>query len=821
VELIVFGLITGAVYAIAASGLVVTYSTSGIFNFAHGALGMLCAYIYWDLRFNDSHKFWLIPQDSALQGKWPAPLALAAVLLVIAPLLGAFIYRVIIVGLHGTSEIVKLVIPVSLLLGAIQFAGWIWKTDKSHTLRPWFGPDSTVKIFGQVVQYHQISIVVIAIVLAVGLRVLLFRTRTGVAMRAVVDDRALLELNGGRPDRASLVSWMVGISLSALAGILITPETGGSLSATLLTLLVINAFAAAMIGRLRSLPYTFAGAVLLGFLTRAAFKRPSGFMPKGWDTWVDNLRLAAPMILLFVVLLLLPQDRLRGTVITRTRERFAMPSMRQSVMSAGVFIVVIAMLSALMAPTALITLANGVAAALIILSLVLLVGYAGEVSFATMAFAGIGGTVFYHWLPNHKADVRAGFSQYFVAVLVCAVVGAVVALPALRLRGLYLGLATAAFSVGVEKMVFGELTTSRRIYPVTLVVIASVGVASIYSAYLAWRARGAAIALGVAAAVFALAATNGWLQDEKWSPLFPQGNLTIPRPELFGYDFKSQQRYLMLLTVVFALLGLMLIAIRGSAYGRRLAAMKDSPAACATLGLNIVRLKLSVFMLSAAMAGLGGCLFGGQIGAISAERFGLFESFAMFMLLVVAGVGYVSGGFTAGLLHGVVFVVMQNVLTKLGHDYSAFHSWFKWLASFTAVMPALIGIGLGKNPSGFVNDIFVGFRPLVRKVPQVFYPAVAVEVAAWFLAWQEIIGNWTFALFTIAAFLLAPAIGRAVRPEAFLDADALAARSAATADVPLELVGIDRPFTEKDKRRYDTALGFDARVVNEMVGELA
>jgi branched-chain amino acid transport system permease protein len=231
------------------------------------------------------------------------------------------------------------------------------------------------------------------------------------------------------------------------------------------------------------------------------------------------------------------------------------------------------------------------------------------------------------------------------------------------------------------------------------------------------------------------------------------------------------------------------------------------------LGLNIVRLKLSVFMLSAAMAGLGGCLFGGQLGAISAERFGLFESFAMFMLLVVAGVGYVSGGFTAGLFHGAVFVVMQNVLTKLGHDYSAFYSWFKWLASFTAVMPALIGISLGKNPSGFVNDIFIGFRPLVRRVPQVFYPALAVEVVVWFLAWQEIIGNWTFAIFTMVAFLVAPAIGKAVRPEAFLDDEAIAERRAATADLPLELIGIDRPFTQRDKRRFDAAIGIDDTLV--------
>ncbi len=113
-------------------------------------------------------------------------------------------------------------------------------------------------------------------------------------MRAVVDDRPLLELNGVRPDRVSLVSWMIGVSLSALAGILITPFQGGSLSSTLLTLLVINAFAAAMFGRLRNLPMTFVGAVVLGFATRMAFPRPTGLMPKNFD-WGGNLRLAVPM----------------------------------------------------------------------------------------------------------------------------------------------------------------------------------------------------------------------------------------------------------------------------------------------------------------------------------------------------------------------------------------------------------------------------------------------------------------------------------------------------------------------------------------------
>ena len=101
-SLLINGLVIGAVFAIAASGLVVTYSTSGVFNFAHGALGMLSAYVYWDLRVNDNHSWPLLPK-----GPWPAPLALAFVLLVFAPLLGALLYRVVIRGLQGTSEIVK------------------------------------------------------------------------------------------------------------------------------------------------------------------------------------------------------------------------------------------------------------------------------------------------------------------------------------------------------------------------------------------------------------------------------------------------------------------------------------------------------------------------------------------------------------------------------------------------------------------------------------------------------------------------------------------------------------------------------------------
>jgi branched-chain amino acid transport system permease protein len=651
----------------------------------------------------------------------------------------------------------------------------------------------------------------VAIALAIALRLLLYRTRVGVSMRAVVDDRSLLELNGARPDRVSLVSWMIGVSLSALAGILITPFQGGSLSSTLLTLLVINAFAAAMFGRLRNLPLTFVGAIVLGFATRMAFNKPTGLMPQSFD-WGGNFRLAVPMILLFIVLLVLPQDRLRGTVIRRTRERFRVPSPRDAVVGAGVFVVAIVLLSRIMADSALITFSDAIAAGIIILSLVLLVGYAGEVSLATMALAGIGGTVLYHHV-GHDASSRAGFAAYVIAIVVTALIGALIAMPALRLRGLYLALATAAFSLAVEQMLFKEYAASRRIYPATLIVLVAFGVALVYQAFRRRGARGAAIAAGLAAAVVAIAATNHWLQREHWSAIFPNGNLQVPRPRLFGMDLASQSSFVILLAVVFAALGLGLVALRRGPYGRRLTAMKNSPAACATLGMSVVRLKLSVFMLSAALAGLGGCLFAQEIGAVTAERFSVFESMTMLMLLVVAGAGYVSGGFMAGLLYGAVFVAISNLLTALGDHVSALQGTSAWLVQLTVLLPALIGISLGRDPSGFIGDAFALFAVLVRHARALFAAGVAIELAAWFAAWRGVINNWVFAVVTIVLVTVLPRVAALRHPDAVTLPARAASRGARRQGIgrdgvePLELLGVDRAFTPADVERLDQAIG--------------
>ena len=148
-------------------------------------------------------------------------------------------------------------------------------------------------------------------------------------------------------------------------------------------------------------------------------------------------------------------------------------------------------------------------------------------------------------------------------------------------------------------------------------------------------------------------------------------------------------------------------------------------------------------------------------------------------------------------MYGSVFFVIQNIFTKLEGDISSLHGLFHWLGSaISRIGPALIGVGLGRNPSGFVNDFFDGYRPLVRKAPAVLIAGCAVEVGLWILALRHSIDNWTFALLTIALVVLLPRVG-VPRSEQ---------RPAVAAETPLELVGLERPFTEADVQMLNNHL---------------
>ncbi len=703
----IVGLSLAAIYAVISSGLVLTYATTGIFNFAHGAIGMLAAFTYWQLRFD-----W----------GWPAPVALAVVLLVLAPGFGLVLERVVMRGLVGTSEATKLVVSISLLVGIIGLANLIWEPGRSRPNAKFFD-GSKVDLGITTITYHQAITIVTAVVVAVGLRFLLYRTRIGVSMRANVDDRSLTLLTGARPDRIALLSWAVGCSLAAVGGILIAPSL--SLESASLSLLIVNAYAAAIFGRLRSIPLTFVGAIVIG-LTEGYL---AAYLPT--NQYLAAFRSAAAPIILFVVLLVLPNPRLRTR--GQLREYFPTPSPSGMAMLAGGVVIAAVVMVTTLDTSSLISYGQIFPLAIVALSLVPLVGYAGQISLAQLSFAGVGAIAAAHHGGNGSP------LGLLLAVVFAAVVGGLVALPVLRLSGIYLALATAAFAVALDRWIFN-------------------------------------------------------LPDFDLGPLhvslFELGSTSIDALSLFGYEFDSPGSKVVLSAVAFALCALLVAGLRRTPFGRALVAMRDSEAACATFGLNLVWPRLAVFMISAGIAGLGGALYGMQLGTVAPERFNLITGLPLFMLVVVGGAGLVGAALFAGFsLYGLI--PLTSALGPL-------------VAKINTVTPGLTGIGLGRNPSGVLPIITGRLAPL-RADPAALVGMAVAMVAAYVLRLADVIASWPFVLLGLAAFVVASEGARwRARSAAEVDADE------PVVDLDdLDWVGVTVPWTEAHRDRMDEVLALD------------
>lgn len=551
-----FGLFSGAAYAIAASGLVLTYATTRVFNLAHGALGMLLSFVFWDF--------------SVRQGL-PTPLALALVLFVVAPAIGWFIARFVARGLGEAPPSVSLVVTVALLVMCIGAATQIYPLE-SRTVLPFFA-GTTYGVGGATITAHQLITILASAVVAVALYVLLTRTRIGTAMRASVDNPELLRLFGGKPDRVAALAWMIGVSLAGLGGILLVSQVG--LDYYQLTLLVINAYAAAMLGRLTSLPLTFVGAMGLGLLTSYF---PGYVRLEGSLSQVQNV---IPALFLFAVVVALPQAQLRigqvkGTVAA------PLPSLPKTLGSSAGLLVLVALLAGVLSEPDLLLVGKAAAFAIVMLSMVLLTGYGGHVSLAQLAFAGVGA------LTYAKLD-EPNLYGLLVSVLVAAGVGALVALPVLRLTGLYLALATLAFASVMDKVVF----------------------------------------------------------QADWAFGF-NGLLPAERLSVLGVTIGSTGGYVLLMAVFLVLVAWAVLLLRRGVVGRLLIASRDSAAACGTLGLDVRWFRVGLFGLSAGLAGLGGALYAGLRQNIGSGDFIYFQSLLLLLFAAVFGVTSVTGAVLGG-----------------------------------------------------------------------------------------------------------------------------------------------------------------------------
>ncbi|MEU9288620.1 ABC transporter permease [Streptomyces sp. NPDC048275] len=562
----IVGLSTAAIYAVIGSGLVLTYTTTGVFNFAHGAAGMLSAFTYW--------------QFTGGWG-WPAPVALAVVLLVLAPAFGLFVEKVILRPVQALGEAERLVMTVALLSGLIATARWIWDPNVPRPLPTFFADRTPLHIGSAVVTWHQALTMTVAVLVAVVLRILLYRTRPGAEMRATVDDRSLVGLTGAHPVRANKIAWILGTQLAALGGILIAPTV--TLDAAQLSLLIVSAYTAAIFGRLRSVPLTFVGAIVVGCMESYL----TGYLPQ--NDYLPGLRLAAPALLLFVALLVFPHRRLRGR--DRKLRSVPVPTARGTAAFAASVVAFGVVLASVLGEGDLITYGAIFSLGVVALSYVPLAGYAGQISLCQLSMAGIGAVVWGH-LGAHGELWALG-----AAIAVSAIAGALVALPALRLSGVYLALGTAAFAVVLDRWIF--TLPSFHLFGLRIA-------------------------------------------------LFDQGSVDVAGPRLFGLRLDDGARLMVFAAVCLALASLVVAAVRRGRFGRRLIALRDSETAYATLGGSLLTAKVAVFALSSGIAGLGGALYGMQQRSITADQFNLVAGLPIFLVAVVGGLGTVGNGLFAG-----------------------------------------------------------------------------------------------------------------------------------------------------------------------------
>ena len=420
---VVIGLTTGAVYALSSLGLVLTYRTSGVFNFAHGAIGMFATYLFYSLR----------------QQLPTAPAVIIAVL-VVAPLMGLAVDQLF-RRLDGAGATASIVATLGLLVGLQGLATALYGGE-ARRLSPLF-PVRTYRAFDLNIGIDQTIVVAVAVAAGLALIVFFRSTHLGLQTRAVVDNRALSGLVGTNPSAVTRFSWMLGCAFAATSGILFAPFVG--LDSVILTLLVVQAFGAAAVGRLQSFPRTAAAAFGVGVVQSVATK----IVGEIGNQSLTALPSAVPFIVLFGVLLFSRQTQLNEPPVTRAAvrgRREARAGRRFPARSLALVLGTAAVLPPFLNSSRLLTLSVTVVMVLLFTSLSLLIGLSRQLSLCHAVFVVFGATTLAH--------LQSAGVPYLVALplaaLVVVPIGAALAFPAIRLSSLYLGLATFGFGILAE-----------------------------------------------------------------------------------------------------------------------------------------------------------------------------------------------------------------------------------------------------------------------------------------------------------------------------------------------------------------------------------
>lgn len=670
-SLLVSGAIAGGLYAIMASGLVLTYQASGVFNLGHGAVAFASALTYYVL-----HQ----PTEAGGLGL-PIVVAGFIAIAVVAPLIGWLLDVAIFRRLADAPEAARLVGGIGVLIALpsaclflIQAINGVFGTDlpdaagQSGISPPGLGPvpaHSYKLTTGVAVTSDQLAVVIAAALSAAGLWYLMRHTRLGLETRAGVDRSVLARLRGIDTDRSSRIVWSLSSALAGLAGVLIAPIF--DLSPLTFHMVVFTSFTAAVAARLRSVPLAFAASIGLGAIQNLV----NGYAPD-FLADVSGFRSSVPFILLFVLMFFVhPRGREAGTVAEEApssdpRDDLGPWRRRAPWIAAGVLLLIYGQFVADAYWTGIVN--RGLVLGLVFLSFVVVTGYGGMINLAQATFVTVGGFTV-GWLVNHQWPstvpvlMNNGRMAFWVAVLIAiavtTLVGLFVALPSLRLGGLALALATLALAFVGDRLVF-QLQGVRN-------------------------------------------GSAGW---------------SIPKPAYGPVDLGDDKTLMLVLLVLVVLVVGIVGNLQRSATGRAVLALRSSPVAAATAGIDPVRTKLTLFAVSAALAGFAGGMFALVNSPMTNTSAPPLLGIVWLAVAVTFGIRRPGGAVVAGLFYALLPPVLSGIGGSWGAPWDSLPDTARDLLAspeFASLLFGLGAVGLARQPDGVLAEVGHSMRALRDK----------------------------------------------------------------------------------------------------------
>jgi sulfate-transporting ATPase len=572
----ILGLGLGALYSLASQGLILIYRGSGVLNFAHGAIGMAGAYVWWQVT-----QIWGAPFLVGLA----AGVGAGAVL-------GALAHLLVMRHLRRASPLTRVVATLGVLI-TLEAAATLKYGAQVFAAPSWI-PASPINFAGIVVSSDRLYLLAIAVLLTAGLWALYRRTRFGLATAAVAENERVAASMGWSPDTIATVNWALGSALAALAAILIVPIV--TLQVSSLTNLVLAAMACALVASFNSFPVALAAALALGII-QTELERYST---------QPGLYQSVPFLVIVLALILRGRSLPLRDYLLQRLPAVGDGRIRPGLLAFGVAVTAIALA---ITPVAWkIGITTSLAAAVIGVSIVVLTGFAGQLSLAQFAIAGFGAWAAWEFVGTAGLPFWLGVP---LAVLAAAGLGLVFGLPSARTRGVSYAVITLGLGTALELMLFDNS---------------------------AWTGG--------------LAGAN------------------IPPPNLFGWNVNAlvyPERFGYVALAVFVLAGLVAANVRRGRTGRRLIAVRTNERAAAALGISPVATKLYACALAAALAAVGGILLAFQSTTLTFSTFTNFTSITLVGYAVISGVGYVTGSIFAStfFVGGIGTAVISSIAGSL------------------------------------------------------------------------------------------------------------------------------------------------------------